>query len=199
VPRQKCCVATTGAGERLGTLRLASYGHPRCRGSATCVHDLGHCQPPDDRWGNSSVPGCGPRLRAVRGSLVDRTRERKKSFSCVTTRRRNLWLLTNLRCELRPLAARFLCLGVPGFGKGILAVLGLPPSRLPSTDLPPTFRLLAVALVPAPRPVSAPAPFTKTDPRARSAPSGRSASLSRTLTSAHGRCFLPRESSGRMR
>jgi hypothetical protein len=69
----------------------------------------------------------------------------------VTTRRRNLWILINLRRELRPLAAQFLCLGVPGFGKGILAMLSLPPRCLPAVDLPLTFRLLAVPLVPAPR------------------------------------------------
>ena len=42
-------------------------------------------------------------------------------------------------------------------------------------------------------------PLRRQTSRARSAPSGRTIVLSRTLASAHGRCFLPRESSGRMR
>ena len=117
----------------------------------------------------------------------------------MTTRRRNLWLLTNLRRELCPLAARFLCLGVPGFAKGVLAVLGLPPRRLPGVDLPPAFRILAVALVPAPRLVLASTPFAQADPQARSARSGQTAVFSLNVMGAHGRCFLPRECSGRMR
>ena len=57
---QGCGVAArTGAAARLGTRWPASSGHPRCRESATYVHDPGHCEPPDGRRGNSSVPGCG--------------------------------------------------------------------------------------------------------------------------------------------
>jgi hypothetical protein len=123
------------------------------------------------------VPGCGPRSRAVRGTLADRTRERKKSFCCVTTRRHNLWVLRRLGRGLGPLAARALGLSVLGFGLGGLATFGLPPGRLPAADLPPALRLLAVALIPLPRPVLAPAPFAQADPRARSARSGRTAVL----------------------
>jgi hypothetical protein len=53
-------------------------------------------------------------------------------------------------------------------------------------------------LVPGPRPVHAATPFAQAPPQTRSAPSGRTAPFSRTLTSAHGRCLLPRESPGRM-
>jgi len=160
---------------------------------------LGRCEPPDDRRGNSSVPGCGPRSRAVRGSLADRIREGKKSFCCVTTRRCNLWVLSNLGRGLGPLAARTLSLGVLGFDLGGLATLGLPPRRLPAMDLPPAFRLLAVALVPAPRQVPTPASFAQAGPQARSAPSGLTPVFSFNVRGAHGRCNLPRESSGRMR
>ena len=44
---------------------------------------------------------------------------------------------------------------MPGFDVVILATFGLPPRRLPATDLPQAFRLLAVALIPAPWPVLA--------------------------------------------
>ena len=133
------------------------------------------------------MPGCGLRSRAVRGSLADRKEEGKKSFCCVTTRRRNLWVLNGLGRGLGPLAARAFRLGVPGFGVGVLAMFGLPPRRLPAVDLPLAFRLLAVALVPTPRLVLAPAPFAQADPRARSAPSGLRTAFSLTLAGAHGR------------
>jgi hypothetical protein len=105
----------------------------------------------------------------VRDNPADHTRERKKNFCCVTTRRRNLWFLTSLGRVLDPLAARALGLDVPSFGLGSLAVFGLPPRRLPLADLAETFRLLAVSLVPAPRLVLAAAPFTHAAPWARSA------------------------------
>ena len=198
-PERTCyTVAETGAGVRLGTRSSASCDRPRCRERATCVPDPGHCEPPDGKRSNSTVPGCGVRSRGVRGSPADRITEGKKSFCCVTTRRCNLGILNGLGRGLDSLTARFLGLGVSGFGLGGLAMLGLPPCRLPLADLPQAFRLLAVALVPAPRLVLAATPFAQAGPRTRSAPSGRTATFSRTLTSAHGRCLLPRESSGRM-
>jgi hypothetical protein len=167
--------ARSGAGARLDTRRPASYGHPMCRESATCVPDPGLCEPPDGRRGSNSVPGFGTSSRGTRGSRADRRGEGKKRLCCVTTRRRNLWYLNSLRCGLGPLAARALSLGVPGFDVGVLAVFGLPPCRLPTANLPPAFRILAVALVPRPRLVLASAPFAQTDPRTRSARSGGTA------------------------
>jgi hypothetical protein len=138
-------------------------------------------------------------VRGIRGRLADRIREEKKSFCCVTTRRRNRWVRTGLRRALGTLAARFLCLGMAGFGVGILAMLGLPSRRLPAADLPPAFRILAVALVPTPRLILASTPFAQADPRPRSAPSGLTARLSLNLVCAHGRLDSQGKSSGRMR
>ena len=179
--------ATTGAGARLGTRWPASYGHPRCRERATCVPDPGHCEPPDGRRGRSSVPGCGASSRGIRGSRADRIREGKKRLCCVTTRRRDLWILNSLGGGLGALAARALGLGVLGFALGVLATFGLPPRGLPAADLPLAFGILAVTLVPAPRLVLAPAPFAQADPRARSAPSGPRAVLSLNVVGAQGR------------
>ncbi len=148
------------------------------------------------------MPGYGSKLQAARSSLADCRGDRKKRFGCpicVTTRRRNLWLLINLRRELRLLAARFLCLGVPGFGKVILAMLSLAPGRLPAVDLPLTFRLLAVTLVPAPWLVLTPALFAQALPRTRPARSGLGTAFSLTLVGAHGRNCSQGKSSGRMR
>jgi hypothetical protein len=97
-----------------------------------------------------------------------------------------------------PLTARALCLGVPGFDLCGLAMFGLPPRRLPTTDQPPAFRLLAVALVPAPWLVLAPAAFTQALPRAGPAPSGQTATITFNLMGAHGRLVSQGKSSGRM-
>jgi hypothetical protein len=90
----------------------------------------------------------------------------------VTTRRRILCILINLGRAFHSFAARALGLSVPGFDVGVLATFGLPPRCLPTSDLTPAFRILAVALVPAPRLVLAAASFAQADPRARSARSG---------------------------
>jgi hypothetical protein len=144
------------------------------------------------------VPSCGPSSRGVRGSLAGCITEGKKSFCCVTTRWCNLWVLNGLRHGLGPQAVRALSLRMLGSDIVVLAMLSLPPRRLPTADLPPAFWLLTVALVATPRLVLAPTPLAQTDPRARSPPSGRTAALSRTLTSAHGRCLSQGKSSGRM-
>ena len=176
----------------------ASSAHPKYRERATCVPGPGHCEVPAGRRGRSSVRGCGANSRGVGGSPADCRAEGKKSFCCVTTRRRNRWALKSLRRGLRPLAARALGLGVPGFDVGVLAMSGLALRRLPASDLPLAVWILAVALVPTPRLVLVPTAFAQADPRARSAPSGRTAVRSHTLTSAHGRCFSQGKSSGRM-
>jgi len=194
--RRRCRVSRTAAGARLDTRGPASSGHPRCRERATCVPDPGHCEPPDGKRGNSTVPGCGLRSRGVRDSPADRTREGKKSFCCVTTRRRNLWLLNGLGRSLDPLTALPLGLGVAGFGVSHLAMFGLPPRCLPAADLPSAFRLLAVALVPAPRLVLAAAPFAQAGPRTRSAHSSRAVRPSLNVEGAHGRFDLPGEKLG---
>ncbi len=123
----------------------------------------------------------------------------EKRLCCVTTRRRNRWVVNGLSRQLGTLAARFLGLGMLSFSGRILTMSGLPPGGLPATDLPQAFRILAVTLVPSARQINAPAPLAQADARAWSAPSGQTAVRSLNVVSAHGRCFLPRESSGRMR
>ena len=182
----------------LGTRWRASSAHPRCRGRATCVPGPGHCERPAGRRDRSSGRGCGASSQGAHGSPVDRITAGKKIFGCVTTCRRNFWTLHGLRRRLRSLTARFFRLGMPGSGRGVLAMSGLPSRRLPAADLPLAMRVLAVALVPAPRLVLPPTPLAEANPRARSAPSGRSAGLWRTLTDAHGRYHSQGKSSGRM-
>jgi hypothetical protein len=135
------------------------------------------------------VPSCGPSSRGVRGSLGGCIVEGEKSYCCVTTRRRNFWLCSSLRSGLHSLAARFFRLSVPGFGVGMLAGSGLPLCRLPAADLQSAFRILAIALVPTPRLVLALTSFAQANPWARSALPGPTVMFSRTLASAHGRCF----------
>jgi hypothetical protein len=65
-----CDAQAHDAGERQGTERAASYGHPKYRERATYVHDLEHCEPPDDMFGSRSEPGCGVRSQEIHGSLA---------------------------------------------------------------------------------------------------------------------------------
>jgi hypothetical protein len=124
--------------------------------------------------------------------------EGKKTFCCVTTRRRNLWTLSDLGRGLGLLAAHSLCLGVLDLGGGFLAMFRLPLRRLPAVDLSQAFRILAVSLVPTLWLVLASALFVQTGARARAALSGLGTVLSFNVVVAHGRFDLPTASPGRM-
>ncbi len=176
----------TGARGRPGTRRRVCAGHARCRDTATCLHDPGHCELPDGRRRRSSAPGCGSTAAAVHGTPAGRTRESKKNFCCVTTRRRNLRVLRCLGRGFGALAAHALSLRVLRFGCGIQAASGLPLRRLPAADLPLAFRILAVTLVPTPRLVLPSAAFAQADPRAWSSCTGTARALSFKVAGAHG-------------
>jgi hypothetical protein len=187
-----------GPAARIHTLWSASSGRPKCRVRATCVHDPRHCERLGGRYGSRSVPSCGSSSRGVRGSPAVCITKGEKNSCRVTTRRRNFWILSDLGRGLGPLAALFLCLGVLGFGVVGLATLSLPLRRLPTVDLSPAFRILAVALVPTPGLILASAPFVQAGSRAGAACSGLGTGLCLNVVVAHGRFDLPRESSGRM-
>ena len=177
----------------------ASSGHPRCRESATYVHDPEHCGPPAGRRRNRSVPGCDLRSHAVRSSPADRIMEGKKSFCCVTTRGRKFRFRNILGHGLGLLTARFLCLGMLGFGGVGLATFSLSPRRQPAVDFPQAFGVLTVALVPTSRVVLTTALFVDAGSLAWTACSGSGTAFCFNVVVAHGRFDLPRESSGRMR
>ena len=145
------------------------------------------------------MPGCEVRSRAVRNSPADRIREGKKRFCCVTTRGRKFRFLNILGHGLGLLTARFLCLGMLGFGGGGLTTFSLSPRRQPAVDLSQAFRVLTVALVPTSRVVLATALFVDAGSLARAARSGFETAFFFNVVVAHGRFDLPRESSGRMR
>jgi hypothetical protein len=113
-------------------------------------------------------------------------------------RGRNIGVINGLGRDFGSLPALLLGLGMLHFDAGVLATFSLAASSLPAADLPQAFRVLAVALVPAPRLVLASASLAQADPRARLPRSGQTVVFLRKLMGAHGRCFLPRESSGRM-
>jgi len=125
--------------------------------------------------------------------------EEKKSFCCVTTRRRKFRSLIRLRRGLGLLTALSLRFGVLGLGVGTLAPFRLPLRRQPAADFSQAFRILAVALVPTPRLVLALATFVQAGPRAGAALAGLGTVLSFNVVVAHGSIALPRESPGRMR
>ncbi len=191
--------AEVGPGGRPGIQKTASSGRPRCRASATYVHDPGHCEPPAGRRRNRSVPGCEMRSQPVRSSPADRIRGGQKKFCCVTTRRRKFRFLNILGHGLGLLTARFLCLGMLDFGGVGLAAFSLSTCRQPAVDLSHAFRVLTVALVPTSRVVLATALFVDAGSLARAARSGFGTAFFFNVVVAHGRFDLPRESSGRMR
>ena len=178
--------AETVARGRLDTRRCVYAGQARSHASATCVHDPGPGVRPDGRRRRSSAPGCGSSAAAVPGTPAGRIKESKKNFCCVTTRRRNFGVLRCLGCRLGSLPARTLRLRVLRFGRRIQPAPGLPLCCLPATDLPLTFRILAVTLVPAPRLVLLSAPLAQAPPRPRVASSGMTTTLCFILTGAHG-------------
>jgi len=145
------------------------------------------------------VPGCELRSRAVRNSPADRIREGEKRFCCVTTRGRKFRFLNILGHGLGLLTARFLCLGMLGFGGVGLATFSLSPRRQPAVDLSPAFQVLAVALVPTSRVVLATALFVDAGSLTRAARSGFGTVFFFNVVVTHGRFGLPRGSSGRMR
>ena len=121
----------------------------------------------------------------------------EKRFCCVTTRRRNLWVFNGLGRSFDSLTALAFGPCVLAFGLGVLAMFGLPPRRLPLADLAETFRLLAVALVPAPRLVLPSAASAQAHPRPRAASTGTTTALWLIVAGAHGSQYLPRDSPGR--
>ena len=122
----------------------------------------------------------------------------KKIFCCVTTRGRNFGVINGLGRDFGSLPALLLGLGMPHFDARVLATFSLAASRLPAADLPQAFRVLAVALVPAPRLVLASASFAQADPRARSPRSRQTAVALGTVKGAHGSGNSQGKSSGRM-
>ncbi len=178
--------AGTVARGRPDTRRRVCSGHVTCRATATCVHDPGHCQLPDGRRRSSSAPGCGSSSAVLHGTPAGRTKESKKNFCCVTTRRRNFGCLRCLGRGFGALAAHALSLCVLSFGPSIQPASGLPLRRLPAADLTLAFRILAVTLVPTPRLIFTPAAFAQTDPRPRSSRTGTAAALWLKMTAAHG-------------
>ena len=70
----------TAACVRPGTPARGAHGLGKCHGRATCVHDQAPCQWPDDKRGNSSVPGCGPSSEPAHDTLADRTGKSAKKF-----------------------------------------------------------------------------------------------------------------------
>ena len=104
-----------------------------------------------------------------------------------------------LGADFGSLPALLLGLGMLGFDADVLATFSLAARRLPAADLPQAFRVLAVALVPAPRLVLASASFAQAGPRARSPRSGQTAVALRTWRVPTGGSNSQGKSSGRMR
>src|SRR3984893_171525 len=176
----------TVARGRPGTHRRVCGGHPRYCATAPCVQDPGHGELPDGSRRSSSASGGGSSSAALRGTQAGRTKESKKNFCCVTTRRRNFGCLRCLGQRFGTFTVRTLGLGVLGSGRLIQTPPGRPLRGLPAADLPLAFRVLAVTLVPTPWLVLPSAAFAQTDPRSRSSRTGTARPLCFIVVGAHG-------------
>ena len=76
--------------------------------------------------------------------------------------------------------------------------LALPLPGLPATHLFQTFGLLAIPLVPLPRPIRPPAPLAQANPPSQPPATGRCARFVAILATSHGRLLLPWGRPGRM-
>jgi hypothetical protein len=161
-------------------------GLGKCRATATCVRVRPLCGPPDGKRGCRSTPACQPISGALHDTPAGRIKESIKNFCCVTTRRRNFWVIRGLRHRWGALTARTLRRGVLGFGCVVLAASGLPSRRLPATDQPPTFGVLTVTLVPTPWLVLVPTAFAQADSCPRSSRTGTAATFWTNMTATHG-------------
>jgi hypothetical protein len=188
----------SAAGVPLGTRWPVSYGHLRCRGSSTCVLDPAHCERLDSRLDNSSVPDCGATPPGLRSNLADHRPEEKKIFCRVTTRRRKIHVLNGLGRDLSSLAALSLRLGMARSSRGVLAMCGLAPRRLPTTDFPLTVRVVTVTLVPTRWQILTITPLAQARTQSRSTRSRRAPASYFNLMGAHGSCNSQGKSPRRM-
>jgi hypothetical protein len=113
-------------------------------------------------------------------------------------RGRNFGVFNGLGRGLGALTALLFGLGMPGSDMVIPTTFSLAASRLPTSDFPQAFRVLAVALVPASWLVLAPASFAKASSRTRSPRSGQRAVSVSIVEGAHRSCNSQGKSSGRM-
>ena len=142
------------------TRSRVAYAHPRCCERTTCVPDRGRSERPADRRLSNSARNCEGRSLGVGSIPADRRTGGGKILFCVTMRRRNLGFFNGLRRHLGSPAALSLGLGMPGSDLDVLTMPGLPLRCTPATNLMLTLRILAVALVIAPRLVFTSAAFT---------------------------------------
>ncbi len=173
---------------RFGIQWPVSCGRPMCRGQAICVLDRVRCERPDGRRDNSSAPDYGAMPRGLDSSLADHRREGKKIFCCVTTRAGNFGGVNDLGHGLGSVTALFLCLGMARSSRGVLAMRGLAPRRLPTTDFPLTVRVATVTLVPTRRQILTITPLAQAGPRPRSTRSRRAPASYFNVRGAHGSC-----------
>lgn len=181
----------------LHTRRRASSGRLTCRGTSTYARGRGRSEPPSGRPDCNSRFGDGLTVGADRSIPAGHKSGGKKTLESVTTRSRNIRIRGSLRSGLRPSAALPLVSGMARFDFRRASALGLTALGLPAADQTQALRVLAVALIPAPRLVSLAAALAETHPPARFSPAGLGTCFSSRLIGAHGSCRLPWLSPGK--
>jgi hypothetical protein len=131
-------------------------------------------------------------------NLADHKPEEKKIFCRVTTRGRKVHVLNDLGRDLGSLAALPFRLGMTKSNRGVLAMHGLAPRRLPTTDFPLTVRVVTVTLVPTRWQILTITLFAQASPRSRSTRSRRAPASYINVMGAHGSCNSQGKSPRRM-
>ena len=165
-----------------------SCDRPTCHGQATCVLDPARCERPDGRRGNSSAPDYGATPWELRSNPADHRLEEKKIYCRVTTRGRKIHVLNGLGRDLGSSSALLLRLCMAKSSRGVVAMHGLAPRRLPTTDFPLAVWVVAITLVPTRRQILTIATLAQARPRPRSTRSRRAPASYFNVTGAHGSC-----------
>jgi hypothetical protein len=192
--RWRCTGPVIACGARLGIQWPVSCGRPRYREQATCVLDPVHCERPDGGQDNSSEPDCGGMSRGVHSRLADHRPEGKNTFCRVTTRRPRFHVLNALGRDRGSSTALPLRLGMARSIRGVLAMHGLAPCRLPTTDLPLTVWGVTITLVSTRRQVLTITPLAQPSPQPWSTRSRRAPASYFNVRGAHGSCNSQRKS-----
>jgi hypothetical protein len=144
------------------------------------------------------MPDYGATPPGLHSNLADHRPDEKKNFCRVTTRGRKIHVGNGLGLDLGSLAALFLRLGVAKSSRRVLAMPGLAPRRLPTTDFPLTVRVVTVTLVPTRGRILTITPLAQASPQSRSSRSSQGPASYFNVMGAHGSCNSQGKSPRRM-
>jgi hypothetical protein len=182
--------------DRAGTPEHASLARPTCSDSTTCARDPGRRIAPFGKQRNNSASERGRPGLVVHGSRAAGKAAEKKTVCPVTTVGRYLLSARWLSRGLGALAPLPFGLGVLGLRLRLAPAAGLTLTRLPTTDQPQAYRILAIALVPTAGLVATAATLAQANPHGETRSPSVTMRVRITLRRTHGRCHSQRLTRG---